>query len=165
LFFRANTPRCSITRHSAAGSRAALAGSGGKPPGGGPEQQKREAASEVRADRPTSLIAASVFAPSLLSNGRSKRVLGWIVCLLILASAYNLGWWVASYFGMSDREMVGLLSALTFVWIYEHRNAEFRYNRLRELYQAPALISALPARVDRPRGQASESPCRHARYA
>jgi hypothetical protein len=30
-------------------------------------------------------------------------------------------------------EAARLLSALTFVWIYEHRNAEFRYNRLREL--------------------------------
>jgi hypothetical protein len=38
-------------------------------------------------------------------------------------------------------EAARLLSALTFVWIYAHRNAEFRYNRLRELLDRQAKAS------------------------
>jgi hypothetical protein len=61
-------------------------------------------------------------------------VIGWLVCVSVLAGAYTLGRWAAPHFGWDGgRDMFGLLSALTILWIYEHRNLEGKYDRLREL--------------------------------
>jgi hypothetical protein len=60
-------------------------------------------------------------------------VIGWAFCLGVLGGAYRIGVWAATYFREGNSEMFGLLSALTFVWLYEHRNLEDKYNRLRDL--------------------------------
>ena len=62
-------------------------------------------------------------------------VIGWLVCISVLAGAYTLGRWAAPHLRVWDggRDMFGLLSALTILWIYEHRNLEGKYDRLREL--------------------------------
>ena len=60
--------------------------------------------------------------------------ISWLVCMAILAGFYAMGRWAAPHFGWdAGREMFGLLSALTVLWIYEHRNIEGKYDRLREL--------------------------------
>jgi hypothetical protein len=64
--------------------------------------------------------------------------IGWAICLGILAGAYGVGWWMASHLGdanvsNANRSVLGLLSALAFLWLYERRDAKERYDRLREL--------------------------------
>jgi hypothetical protein len=51
-------------------------------------------------------------------------VIGWAFCLGVLGGAHRIGVWAATYFGEGNSEMFGLLSALTFVWLYEHRNLD-----------------------------------------
>lgn len=61
-------------------------------------------------------------------------VIGWLFCISILAGAFGLGRWAAPHLGWDGSpDTFGLLSALTFLWIYEHRNLEGKYERLREL--------------------------------
>jgi hypothetical protein len=64
-------------------------------------------------------------------------VIGWVFCLVILSGAFALGHWAASYSGdlTQSSDMVGLLSAFALVWLYEHRNIEWKYERLRELIE------------------------------
>ena len=80
---------------------------------------------------------------SKLSNYISEVVgdtialfIGWLVCISVLAGAFALGRWAAPHFGWDgSRDTFGLLSALTVLWLYEHRNAEGKYDRLRELIE------------------------------
>ncbi len=61
-------------------------------------------------------------------------VIGWFVCITVLIGAYSLGRWAAPFLGWEfNADSVGLLSAFTFLWIYEHRNIEHKYDRLRDL--------------------------------
>jgi hypothetical protein len=65
-------------------------------------------------------------------------VIGWLVCLTILAGAFALGQWAAPILGWEgNKDTLGLLSALTLLWLYEHRNIETKYERLRELLDQP----------------------------
>lgn len=61
-------------------------------------------------------------------------VIGYIVCISILVGWYAIGQWAAPYLGWTgNKDVFGILSALTFLWIYEHRNIEHKYDRLQEL--------------------------------
>jgi hypothetical protein len=54
---------------------------------------------------------------------------GWFFCMAILTGAYIAGRWITDWTD-AGRDF-GLLSALAFVWLYEHRNLD----RLRDLMQ------------------------------
>jgi hypothetical protein len=61
-------------------------------------------------------------------------VLGWLFCITVLAGAFALGRWAVPYLGWTGSpDTFGILSVLTSLWIYEHRNIEGKYDRLREL--------------------------------
>jgi hypothetical protein len=61
-------------------------------------------------------------------------IIGWLVCISVLAGAFSLGRWAAPHLGWDGSpEIFGLLSALTFLWIYEHQNFERNFDGLREL--------------------------------
>jgi hypothetical protein len=61
-------------------------------------------------------------------------VIGWLVCVSFVAGGFGIGRWAAPHLGWDGNpDTFGLLSAITLVWIYEHRNAEEKYNRLRDL--------------------------------
>jgi hypothetical protein len=61
-------------------------------------------------------------------------VFGWAFCITMLAGAYGIGRWAAPHLGWDGSiDTSGLLSAITFIWLYEHRNVEGKYDRLREL--------------------------------
>lgn len=61
-------------------------------------------------------------------------LVGWLICIAFLAVAYSLGRWAAPLVGWEFApDTFGLLSAIAFVWMYEHRNMETKYDRLREL--------------------------------
>ena len=63
-------------------------------------------------------------------------VIGWLYCIAILAGAYSLGRWAAPHLGWyGTPDTLGLLSAITFVWMYERRSIDIRYDRLRELLE------------------------------
>jgi hypothetical protein len=57
-------------------------------------------------------------------------IIGWAFCLAILSAFYILGFAVAKWIGLGEhRESAGLLSAITWVWMYEHRRANERWAR------------------------------------
>jgi hypothetical protein len=56
-------------------------------------------------------------------------LIGWGVCMAVLVGAYMLGYFVALYLGIPNRETIGLLSAVAVVWMYEHQIAHDRWNR------------------------------------
>jgi uncharacterized membrane protein len=61
-------------------------------------------------------------------------IAGWSSCMISLVGAYSLGWWLAPHVGWNaGRETLGLLSVLAAIWLYEHRNLENKYLRLREI--------------------------------
>ena len=61
-------------------------------------------------------------------------VIGRLFCISVLAGAYAIGRWAAPHLGWDgSADTFGLLSALTFLWMYEHRNVEGKYERLCEL--------------------------------
>lgn len=61
-------------------------------------------------------------------------LVGWLVCISVLAGAYTIGRWAAPHLGWEyGADTLGLLSAVTILWLYEHRNAEGKYERLCEL--------------------------------
>jgi len=58
-------------------------------------------------------------------------VIGWLICMSVLIAAYAGGVWAAPHLGWDgDRGIFGLLSALTVVWVYEHRHFEHRLDSL-----------------------------------
>ena len=64
-------------------------------------------------------------------------VIGWLIGISILSGAFALGHWTAQHFGwQGSPDTFGLLSALTFLWIYERRNLESKFDRLREFLTA-----------------------------
>lgn len=57
--------------------------------------------------------------------------IGWVFCMALLGGAYGLGSWLAPHFGGGEhRDAFGILSALTLIWLYEHRRADERWTRL-----------------------------------
>ena len=66
-------------------------------------------------------------------SGLIVEVIGWLFCISFLLGAYLVGRGLAiRYLGGLDPEMIGLLSAAALIWVYEHRNLEHKYDRLRE---------------------------------
>jgi hypothetical protein len=64
----------------------------------------------------------------------SAWVDGGLFCLFIIIGAYLIGRWLAPKIGWEfDPDSLGLLSAITFVWIYEHRDQHHKFHRLLEL--------------------------------
>jgi len=60
-------------------------------------------------------------------------VIGWLICVSVLAGAFALGRWAVPYFGWGGNpDTFGLLSALACLWLYEHRHFEGRLDRLWE---------------------------------
>lgn len=67
--------------------------------------------------------------------------LGWSFCLVMLTGAYMLGYWAAPYLltdtaisdGVIDRHTFGLLSAIVFIWLYEHKRTDDRMERLEKI--------------------------------
>jgi hypothetical protein len=58
---------------------------------------------------------------------------GWAFCLTLLVGFYGLGYWLAPYFaGDEHRSSVATLSAIVLIWLYEHRRADARWDRLDE---------------------------------
>ena len=56
---------------------------------------------------------------------------GWGFCLAILSGFYSIGYALADHFaGSRHSEAMGLLSAIVFVWLYEHRQAHERWTKL-----------------------------------
>lgn len=50
-------------------------------------------------------------------------VIGWGVCLSVLVGLWTAGCWIADRFdggSDADRNVFGLLSAVAFLWAYEH---------------------------------------------
>ncbi|HTY65477.1 MAG TPA: hypothetical protein VMH36_02425 [Alphaproteobacteria bacterium] len=71
----------------------------------------------------------SVFIGELLGG-----IVGWFVCLFILAGMYGLGTGTADYLDWpGNHEPYGILSALAFIWFYERRLAQERYDKLWEI--------------------------------
>jgi len=61
-------------------------------------------------------------------------VFGWLVCLAVSVGAYSLGVWAAPHLGWAGNHgTAGLLTSLMFIWMYEHRVAQERYDRLCDL--------------------------------
>jgi hypothetical protein len=61
------------------------------------------------------------------------EVIGWFVCIGFLVGAYLVGRGIAiHYHGSFSPDMVGLLFALALIWVYEHRNLQHKYDRLRK---------------------------------
>lgn len=61
-------------------------------------------------------------------------IFGWAFCMAMLAGIFLLGYWLAPYFnGGGHRDAFGILSAMVFIWLYERRQAEARWNRLQEM--------------------------------
>jgi hypothetical protein len=60
--------------------------------------------------------------------------IGWFVCMSVLSGWFVAGRWAAPHLGWDGNpDMFGLLSAITALWIYEHRNMEGKYDRLHEI--------------------------------
>ena len=57
---------------------------------------------------------------------------GWLVCMAVLVGAYTVGRWVATHFSWQvSPDIAGLLSALSVLWIYEHRHFDTKLDRIR----------------------------------
>jgi len=49
----------------------------------------------------------------------------------MMGGCYVLGYWLAPHFGGDEhRDSFGILSAIVFIWIYERRQADERWERL-----------------------------------
>ena len=60
--------------------------------------------------------------------------IGWVFCLSVLTGGFFLGYLAAGYFGLeAHKESAGLLSAMSFVWIYESRKAHDRHESAKQL--------------------------------
>lgn len=61
-------------------------------------------------------------------------VVGWVFCLAMAIGFYAIGYYVGPYLlrdgvlanGMIDRHMLGLLSVIVSIWLYEHQRADGR---------------------------------------
>ena len=63
-------------------------------------------------------------------GGAIAEVIGWGFCMAMLAGAYILGYSLAQHFGGGEhRDAFGILSAITFIWLYEHRRADERWRQ------------------------------------
>jgi hypothetical protein len=61
------------------------------------------------------------------------EVIGWFFCISFLVIANGIGRGLAAHFGDANPDMIRLLSALALIWLYEHRNLDAKYDRLRDL--------------------------------
>ena len=60
-------------------------------------------------------------------------IIGWWVCISLLFGGFIFGYWISPHVWDGSRDTFGLLSAITVLWIYEHRNMEEKYERLHNL--------------------------------
>jgi hypothetical protein len=58
--------------------------------------------------------------------------IGWLVCMAIASGAFGLGFATASWWGGVDPKISGMLSVIALVWLYEHRLAHSRWEKLNE---------------------------------
>jgi len=60
-------------------------------------------------------------------------LVGLFICTGILAGGFLLGRWASPYLGwpVSD-EVLGMLTALSVIWMWERQDAQSRYQRLME---------------------------------
>lgn len=56
--------------------------------------------------------------------------IGWLVCMAIASGAFGLGYVTASWWGAVDPIISGMLSVIALVWLYEHRLAHSRWEKL-----------------------------------
>jgi hypothetical protein len=67
----------------------------------------------------------------------AAAAIGWVFLMALLSGAFGLGFGAASFFGGSSHaEAMGLLSALSVIWIYEHRLSQERWDKLRSIIEA-----------------------------
>ena len=58
--------------------------------------------------------------------------IGWLICMTCLAGTFAIGHWVAtSLTWRINPDVAGLLSALSLIWLYEHRHFDTRLDRMR----------------------------------
>ena len=64
-------------------------------------------------------------------GGFAGEILGWVFNLSVLVGAYMAGFWFSTWLGLSSehRPAIGVLSAIVFVWHYEHRLAQERWTK------------------------------------
>lgn len=61
------------------------------------------------------------------------QVVGWGFCMAMASGFYAIGYWLAPYFGgVAHRDSFGVLSAIVMIWIYEHRQAHERWEKLKD---------------------------------
>jgi 5-methylcytosine-specific restriction endonuclease McrA len=61
-------------------------------------------------------------------------IIGWAFCMAMLAGGFAGGLVAARFFGGAEHsEAFGILSAISIVWIYEHRVSQERWDKLREM--------------------------------
>jgi hypothetical protein len=65
-------------------------------------------------------------------------VIGWTTGVAILAGAFVLSRWAAPFIWDGNPDILGLLSTIVVLWIYEHRHIEERFDNLeRRLPSSP----------------------------
>lgn len=58
-------------------------------------------------------------------------VIGWGFCMAMLAGSFAIGFWLAPHFGGAEhREAFGILSSVVWIWLYEHRRANDRWEHV-----------------------------------
>jgi hypothetical protein len=68
---------------------------------------------------------------------------GWLVCVVFHVGGFGIGRWAAPHFGWEGNpDIFGLLSAIAVVWLYEHREAERKHDRLRDCLTDPLPATA-----------------------
>lgn len=59
--------------------------------------------------------------------------MGWAIGMFFLLGTYWVGFWLAPHIGwQGNREILGLLAAITTVWTFEHRHFEAKLDKLHE---------------------------------
>lgn len=63
-------------------------------------------------------------------------LLGWTICMSMAVGSYFLGRWAAPHIGGAEHsDAFGILSAISTIWLYEHRVSHERWERLKDILQ------------------------------
>ena len=58
-------------------------------------------------------------------------LIGWVFFLMVLIGTYYLGAWLAPHIGwQGSKDTLGLLTAISAVWIFEHRHFTAKLDKL-----------------------------------